>query len=513
MARDNIDFGEALLRLGEGLQEASHVSNLYDYTPSQKQLLFHQDKNPDRLYIGGNRSGKSLGSTIEAIWWLTHTHPYRKTPEGSIRGRVVAVDFLNGVDKIILPLYKQWLPKSYLVDGSWEASYSRERHTLTLNNGSFVEFMSQDQDLDKFAGSSRHFVHFDEECPQTIFRECLARLVDTAGVWWMSQTPVQGMEWIFDEIYTPAKEGKKKIGIVEASIEDNPSLSQDAINKFLDMLPEEEREIRSKGQYMHLGGAVFPDFTPSTHCIPKGTFRPEPSHRIIRTMDSGYTNPTVWLWLAVDENNNVTVFKEHYAAKKTVQEHAVIVNQMTKDIERDFGVKVWLTTGDPAIKQTKEHTGTSILQEYQRHGIYIAVDMIPRDRRIGLERIRQYMKWNKKSKRPHLMITDDCPHLIAELPKLRWKKWASPKVADQNNRLEDIRDKDNHCYDALKYAMTFLSDLAPDIVEEQQNTRQFHDTFRDSFHPVTPLGETDKEDDWGAGWSGPDSAIKSLEGY
>lgn len=211
MAKDSYDFQSVLLQLGEGLNEASHVPNLYDYTPSEKQAIFHKMPQKNRLYIGGNRSGKSLGSTIEAIWWLTHSHPHRKTPEGPIRGRVVAVDFLNGVDKIILPLYKQWLPKKFLVNGSWEDSYSKERHVLTLNNGSFVEFMSQDQDLDKFAGSSRHFIHFDEECPQTVFRECLARLVDTAGVWWMSQTPVQGMEWIFEDIYIPAKEGTKPI--------------------------------------------------------------------------------------------------------------------------------------------------------------------------------------------------------------------------------------------------------------------------------------------------------------
>ena len=511
MAKNEMDFSEALRRLGEGLQEAAHQPNLYDYVPSPKQLLFHKDTNPDRLYIGGNRSGKSLGSTIEAIWWLTHTHPYRETPEGPIRGRVVAVDFLNGVDKIILPLYKQWLPKSYLINGSWSDSYSRERHVLTLNNGSFVEFMSQDQDLDKFAGSSRHFIHFDEECPKSVYQECIARLVDTNGVWWMSQTPVQGMEWIYDDIYMPAKEGKKKIGIVEATMQDNPTLSKDAIERFMAELTEEERQIRTKGQYVHLGGSVFPDFTPSTHCLEKGSFRPTTQHRIIRTMDSGYTNPTVWLWLAVDEDNNVTVFKEHYAAKKTVAEHAAIVNQITKDMERDFGVKVWLTTGDPAIKQTKEHTGTSILQEYQRAGIYIAVDMIPKDRRIGLERIRQYMKWNKKSKRPHLMITDDCPHLIAELPKLRWKKWASPKIAEQNNKHEDIRDRDNHCYDALKYAMTFLTDLAPDNVEEPQSTRQFHDTFKEAFNPVHQFSEYDDSDDWGPSWNGS-TTMRQLEG-
>jgi hypothetical protein len=319
------------------------------------------------------------------------------------------------------------------------------------------------------------------------------------------------MEWIYDDIYMPAKEGKKKIGIVEATMQDNPTLSKDAIERFMAELSPEERQIRTQGQYVHLGGSVFPDFSPSTHCLEKGSFTPTAQHRIIRTMDSGYTNPTVWLWLAVDEDNNVTVFKEHYAAKKTVEEHAVIVNQITKDMERDFKVKVWLTTGDPAIKQTKEHTGTSILQEYQRHGIFIAVDMIPKDRRIGLERIRQYMKWNKKSGRPHLMITDDCPNLIAELPKLRWKKWASPKIAEQNNKHEDIRDRDNHCYDALKYAMTFLADLAPDNVEETLSTRQFHDTFKEAFQPVHSFSEYDDSDDWGPSWNGS-TTMRQLEG-
>jgi phage terminase large subunit-like protein len=218
--------------------------------------------------------------------------------------------------------------------------------------------MSQDQDLDKFAGSSRHFIHFDEECPKTVYQECIARLVDTGGVWWMSQTPVQGMEWIFDDIYLPAKEGKKKIGIVEATMEDNPTLSREAIERFIGELSEEERLIRTKGQYVHLGGAVFQDFNPSTHCIPRGVFKPTPDHRIIRTMDSGYTNPTVWLWLAVAPDGTITVFKEHYAAKKTVAEHAEIVNRITKEIEGEYGCEVWLTTGDPAIKQTKEHTGT-----------------------------------------------------------------------------------------------------------------------------------------------------------
>lgn len=510
MAKE-IDLTEVFLRLGEGLQESVHAPNLYNYKASDKQEAFHKMQQKARLYIGGNRSGKSLGSTIEGIFYVTHTHPYRKTPEGPVRGRVVAVDFLNGVDKIILPLWKQWLPKKYLINGSWEDSYSRERHVLTLNNGSFVEFMSQDQDLDKFAGSSRHFIHFDEECPKTVWQECLARLVDTDGDWWMSQTPVQGMEWIFDDVYIPAKEGTKDIGIVEASMEDNPTLSQAAIDRYMESLSEEERLIRKNGQYIHLGGSVFPEFSPITHCIPRGQFKPTSRHRIIRTMDSGYTNPTVWLWMAVDEDGTIVVFKEHYQAKWNVAQHAEVVNKITRQILAESGAELYITTGDPAIKQTKEHTGTSILQEYSKHGIYIAVDQIPSDRRVGLEKIQQYMKTNPKTGKPFLMFTDDCPHLIAELPKLKWKKHASVKVAEQKNKLEDIRDKDNHCYDALKYAMTFMDDLTPQQFTKESRRDEFHSSFADNFHFSTKLSEYDDGNNWGSDWRGSSSA-SALEG-
>lgn len=498
------------MQLGEGLQQSVHAPNLYNYVASDKQKAFHEMQQKARLYIGGNRSGKSLGSTIEGIFYVTHTHPYRQTPEGPVRGRVVAVDFLNGVDKIILPLWKQWLPKKYLINGSWEDSYSRERHVLTLNNGSFVEFMSQDQDLDKFAGSSRHFIHFDEECPKSVWQECLARLVDTDGDWWMSQTPVQGMEWIFDDVYIPAKEGTKDIGIVEASMEDNPTLSQAAIDRYMESLSEEERLIRKNGQYIHLGGSVFPEFSPVTHCIPRGQFKPTSKHRIIRTMDSGYTNPTVWLWLAIDEDGTIVVFKEHYQAKWNVAQHAEVVNKITDKILAESNAELFLTTGDPAIKQTKEHTGTSILHEYSKHGIYIAVDAIPNDRRVGLEKIQQYMKMNPKTGKPFLMFSDDCPQLIAELPKLKWKKHASVKVAEQKNKLEDIRDKDNHCYDALKYAMTFMDDLTPARLAGRESNPVFHDSFRNTFTGTEKFTEYDDQAGWG-NWHST-SAISALEG-
>jgi hypothetical protein len=227
-------------------------------------------------------------------------------------------------------------------------------------------------------------------------------------------------------------------------------------------------------------------------------------------MDSGFTNPTVWLWLAVDEDGTIVVFDEYYQAGKNVAEHSQVVNERSKRIlqlsgQHDF----FLTTGDPAIKQTKEHTGTSIQFEYGKFGIHIAVDQIPSDRRVGLEKLQQYLKMNPKTGKPYLMITDDCPQLIAELPKLKWKKHASVKVAEQKNKLEDIRDKDNHCYDALKYAMTFMDDLTPDREQLNADSRKFHDTFRSTFTATEKFSEYD-EGGW-AGWSVP-SITQQFEG-
>jgi hypothetical protein len=120
------------------------------------------------------------------------------------------------------------------------------------------------------------------------------------------------------------------------------------------------------------------------------------------------------------------------------------------------------------------------------------------------------MKTNPRTGKPYLMITDDCPNLIAELPKLKWKKYASPKISEQKNRQEDIRDKDNHCYDALKYAMTFMDDLTPHQHKPETKRDDFHSAFSSSFKFSTQPSDYDDEN-WGDSWSGS-STMRELEG-
>src|SRR4051812_18139267 len=118
---------EVLLALSEGITSAARHPNIKRYKPHEKQYTFHSSKKKKKLYIGGNRSGKTTGGVCEAIWRATNRHPYRPDLNalGPTRGRVIAVDFVNGVEKIIFPQYRQWLYPSALMGGSWESAYNK----------------------------------------------------------------------------------------------------------------------------------------------------------------------------------------------------------------------------------------------------------------------------------------------------------------------------------------------------------------------------------------------------
>lgn len=467
-----INPAELLFKVSEQIRTTATVPNLNRYKPHAKQIEFASDQHKHRLYVGGNRSGKTVAGVIEDIRYLKGEHPYRKVPEAPVRGRVVGVDFASGIDKILLPQFQQWVPKSLLINGSWDDSYSKERRVLTLSNGSFVEFMSYDQDLQKFAGTSRHFVHFDEEPPELVYDECRARLVDTNGEWWMTLTPVEGMEYIYEQVYLPGKEGHELYGVTEVQMSDNPYLDPKAIEEYLASLTDEQRQIREKGQFIQVGGAVFKDFHPSTHM--STDFVLTKQHRIYVSIDYGWRDPTAILWHAVAPDGTITTFAEHYQSQMTIAEHCKIFHQKNAEL----GVRPYLVVGDPALAQTSGVKGTSYQQEFNLHNVNVVIDIIPRQIGVGLNKMQQYIKKNPKTGKPFWQITPDCPNLISELSKLKFKRRANRQLEMTLNKLEDIQERDNHAFDSARYFFTLMDDLSPDILSgHKEMIREFSDTL------------------------------------
>lgn len=480
---------QMLRTLNEGIRKQATRPNLYAYSPHAKQRLFHKSTKHKKLYIGGNRSGKSTGGVVEDIFWAMGRHPFRTVPPAPTYGRVCAVDFIQGVDKIILPEFARWVPPSFLKKGSFEQSYDKLLRTLTFENGSTIEFMSYDQALEKFAGTARHFTHYDEEPPHHIYNECEARLIDYNGTSWITMTPVEGMTWVFDDIYNKGKDGDHPdIEVVEVSIHDNPYVSEEAVERVLGSYDADERRARERGQFIELGGRVFKEFAKETHVVP--FVLPSRDWEWYCSIDHGFNNPTAMLWHAVSPNNRVITFSEHYKSEMTVKEHAAVFHARNAGFDRIPDI----VCGDPAMHQRSGITGSSIVQEYAEHGVYIATEGIPRDVQAGVNRMTQYLRLNPDNK-AHWSITENCDALINELLRLHWQTWATRKGGFENNKKEKIHKKDDHAADSSRYFFTMLPDLTPEDIVDQSAMNKFARITAAVGNSTTPVPVTGRWDE------------------
>lgn len=473
--------------LGEmaaGLSQAAKKPNNLMYKPHRKQMLFHTSEKGGRQYIGGNRSGKTTGGINEDIWWLTQRHPFIKTPEPPIIGRITTVDFKNGVNKIILPNLKQWLAPSDLVNGSWEDSWNGQSHTLTLSNDSELEIMSYEQDLDKFAGVPRHFIHFDEEPPKDIFQECKARLVDYDGRWWMTMTPVEGMTWTFEEIYDPAVAGNNPlIDIIEVHIRDNPHLSEKAITDMLEGFDEEQQNIRGTGKYIAISGLVFKWYDPEKHVVSARKI-PDASWTHYISLDAGYNNPTAVLWHAVSSNGIVVTYDEIYVRENTVEQISERIHEKEKYYRERYGIVPFLRIADPAIRQRNQVTGLSIQIEYSNHGVNFALGAT-KDVNAGLDKMNNYLRLQK------WFISENCPNLQREMRMYKRAQYSTAKLREKNNKQEAPQKKDDHACDSARYFFSFLPslDMEKEAKKPLMDKRQVASmmTPGTTFNPAQPV--------------------------
>jgi phage terminase large subunit-like protein len=445
---------DAFRSIGEQLRSAARKPNIYKYVPHEKQKTFHRSPARGRLFIGGNRSGKTVGGGVESVMWLRGEHPYRKIPPPPVRGRIVTTDFVQGFEKIVMPEIRRWLPTSDLINGSWEDSFDKTTRTLTLTNGSECEFLSYEQELQKFAGTSRHFVWFDEEPPKDIFTECGARLIDTGGDWWITMTPVDGLTWTFDDIYDS---GNSNYCVVEIEMDENPHLNPEEIDNFFETMSDDDIKARRKGQYVAIGGFVYSSFLTDDNII--DPMIPPRDWMHLTGMDHGFTNPTAWLWGAVDRDGRMVIYHEYYASGRLINQHAKTILETNKELQRHPLYNV----GDPSIRNIDPITGTSVHLEYLEHGVPIVLGN--NDQKAGILRVSRYLQGRNikledgtEKKIPQLYITRDNVELLREMKKLRWATWKSKKDRYEKNNKEEQKKKDDHACDALRYLVSSRPD-------------------------------------------------------
>ena len=178
---------------------------------------------------------------------------------------------------------------------------------------------------------------------------------------------------------------------------------------------------------------VFCEFNPAVHV---GEVSYDPTRPLFRSIDFGFSNPFVCLYIQTDDDDNVYVIDEHVKSRTTLTEHARLMKQQ-------YPGPVEQTYCDPAGRQHSDLTGTNLMQELNALGIAARC----RSSRIldGIELIRNFLA--PAYGRARLVVSGRCQGLISAFESLQYKRL-------RNGPLSELPDKDginDHLIDALRY--------------------------------------------------------------
>ena len=427
---NKIDPKEAKAKYLEKLK----IHPFLSYKAHPIQRAFHKSDKRIRWFLGGNRSGKTRAGAQEVIWWATGLHPF-KSIQPPVEIWAVSLDFPTSRD-VVQRVIRHLIGQKYLK--RW---YEADR-IVELNNGSMIGFKSVDAGWFKFQGTAKDLIWFDEEPSYDVYKECLMRVVDKKGHIIGTMTPTHGMTWVMDEIYEPWENGTAKdIECFTSSIYENPHI-RDEEKKFIeDKFYDEEREARLTGRFVAFSGLIYKDFNPNIHLVNR--FPIPHDWTKYRAIDPGVNNPTACIWWAVDKDNNHYIYDEYYKENMTVEENAINIKAQTGDDD------IIATYIDPSSgNRNMAHPELrSVRDEYTRFDLFT----IPanNDVSFGINKVKELLKVNPKTKQPRLFIFNDCFNTIKEIKRYRWDKHRHHK--EEKSPKEKPAKVMDHLMDALRY--------------------------------------------------------------
>jgi hypothetical protein len=250
---------------------------------------------------------------------------------------------------------------------------------------------------------------------------------------------------------------------IQSRIGDTPQLGADYL-KNLAGLPEKLRKAYLEGDWTVFAGQVFDEWRHARHVVKPFTL-PESWKRYSGT-DWGFAAPWCTLWLAVDEDGRVYVYRELYAAQ--VGE----TQQAQRIVEAEAGEQVAVRYADDAMWATRGEL-KSVADVYAENGCHLTKAGKGPDSRIArVQRMHTYLGeapacpshraqgWETC---PKVHVFPVCANLIRTLPTLPHPTTGNPEDVDTN--------AEDHAYDALTYALVNLGTgpvfILPDLPAAQ----------------------------------------------
>jgi phage terminase large subunit len=420
--------------------------------PNPKQEKFLNSKKKYTAYGGARGGGKSWAVRVKALQGAL-TYPgiriliMRRTyPELESTIILPMLDLINSaVDK-----------KTGRPAGQYVADYRSQMRTIFFTNGSIVKFghLQSQNALTEYQGQEYDWIFIDEATHFTeyefrVLGACLRGVNKIPKQMFLTCNPGGiGHQWVkrlfISKEYDPSKEEPKEYFFIPATVEDNTALSAEAKRDYiasLDLLPDDVRAAWRYGDWDALAGQYFSEFRREIHvCKP---FRIPKEWPKYRTFDYGLDMFACY-WVAVDFEGRIWVYREYCESGLIVSDAAAAMRRLTPPDEF-----IQYTVAPPDMWSTQKDTGRTMAEIFTREGIGLV--RASNARVQGWMYLKEYLKLRPGSdgkEVPGLMITEDCPVLISNLPALQHSEKNPSDVATEPHEI-------THSPDALRYFCAF----------------------------------------------------------
>jgi phage terminase large subunit-like protein len=261
-----------------------------------------------RVLFWANRVGKTEWGGQETSRYATANHPFRSVKEGvEIWACCPSYEVQEDTTQKKLLAY---LPEKDIA----RIDYLRGKiiKKITMKNGTGIVFKSYDQGREKFQGTGKRLIWFDEEPPRDIWEECFVRVeagqqLDVI----LTMTPVKGMTWVYDEIYLATN--NPDLFVSNAGWDDNPFLTAIQKEQMSRGLSSYALQVRREGKFVKRVGLVCAWWDRSKHLRHYDSL--DRSWTWYEVLDGGFSDPAAYLLCGVDNDNNVHVVAGYREAR------------------------------------------------------------------------------------------------------------------------------------------------------------------------------------------------------
>jgi phage terminase large subunit-like protein len=363
--------------LAMALQEKARRASgrrLMAYKPYPKQESFHIHGADlairERLLMAGNQLGKTWCAAFETAMHLTGQYPKGwkgavfDHPTAGWAASLTSQGTRDTVQRLLLGKPGEWgtgaIPREAILEikrASHGVADAVESITVRHISGgtSRLTLKTYDQGRERWQGETLDFVWFDEEPSADIYFEGLTRTNATAGIVYMTFTPLLGMSTVVKRFLIDKTPGTH---VTTMTIEDALHYTPEQRAAIIASYPAHEREARAKGIPTLGSGRIFTVAEEVIREMPVSI----PNHwpRIVG-IDFGWDHPTAAAWLAWDrDTDTVHVYDAYRVREATPLIHAAAIKAKGP----------WIPVAWPHDGlQHDKGSGEQLANQYRGHGL------------------------------------------------------------------------------------------------------------------------------------------------